>query len=104
MHQGTRDAGKRTSPGAWSLVCGAMSVVGVAMIGQATYAWIPALDPPGWLRILTMWMLPLGVVVAVPAGAWSVRSGSRRGLGLAGLTLASLSAAAFVALIASAGY
>ena len=87
--------------GLWCLACGLVAAVGVAMIGQATFEWVPAFDPPGWLRVMTFWMLPAGVVASAVLGALSLKRDSARTLGIAGLLLAVLSAVAFFAMVAS---
>ncbi len=100
----------RTSPergltaGLWCLASGLGAAAGAAMIGQATFAWAPAFDPPGWLRIMTFWMLPVGVAAAAILGALALKRDSGRTLGIAGLLLAVLSAIAFFAMLASVNY
>jgi Mn2+/Fe2+ NRAMP family transporter len=90
--------------GLWCLACGLIAAVGVAMIGQASFGWVPAFDPPGWLRVTTFWMLPVGVVGSSIFGALSLKRYSGRTLGIAGLLLAVLSVVAFFAMVASVDY
>ncbi len=90
--------------GLWCLVCGLLAAAGVALIGQATFGWVAALDPPGWLRVVTFWMLPAGEAAAAILGALSLKRGSGRPLGIAGLVLAGLAAAGFFAMLASVDY
>ncbi len=90
--------------GLWCLVGGLIAAAGVVMIGQSTYGWAAAFDLPGWLRIVTFWMLPAGVVAAAILGTLSLRRNAGRALGITGLVLAALSAAAFIAMVASVEY
>ncbi len=90
-----------TAVGPWCLVCGLVAAVGAAMIGQATYGWISGFDPPGWLRIVTFWMLPAGVIGSAIFGTLSLKGNSERMLGITGLALAALSSSAFFAMLAS---
>jgi hypothetical protein len=92
------------SAGIWSLFFGLLSVVGLALIGQASFGWIPAFDPAGWLRIVSGWMIPVGMIGAVVFGVRSLRRGSGRGLGITGLALAMLTLGAFVAMLVTADY
>ena len=98
--------GEKSSPmlGLWCFVCGLAAAIGVAMIGQASYGWVSEFDPPGWLRIVTAWLLPVGVIGAVILGTLSLRRNSERNLGITGLVLAMLSVGAFVAMLASFDY
>jgi hypothetical protein len=93
-----------STPGLWCLVSGLVAVVGVAMIGQATYEWVSGFDPPGWLRIVTAWMFPIGVIASAIFGTLSLKRNSGAILGITGLALAVLSVGAFFALLASAVY
>lgn len=98
-----RFAGQRTSTGLWSLVCGLASVVGVLMIGQASFGWIPAFDPAGWLRVVSGWLIPIGVIGGFSLGVVSVRRGSGRRLGVAGMVAALVAVGGFVAMLVSGG-
>jgi hypothetical protein len=89
--------------GLWCLASGLVAAVGVAMIGQATFGWA-AFDPPGWLRVMTGWMFPVGIVASAILGALSLKRDSGRMLGIAGLVLAVLSAVVFFAILASVDY
>ena len=100
--QGAPSSARRgPTPGLWSLVGGIVAAAGVVMIGQATFGWAPAFDPPGWLRVVTGWMLPVGVIAATILGALSLKQDSGRTLGVVGLVLAVLSAVAFFAMVAA---
>lgn len=90
--------------GAWSLACGVIALVGVLMIGQASWEWIPSFDPPGWLRIITGWMLPIGSIAAFVLGVLSVVKRSGRSLGLAGIALGVLSVGIFVGYLVTHPY
>ncbi|MGB8983986.1 MAG: hypothetical protein WCC12_19105 [Anaerolineales bacterium] len=74
------------------------------MIGQATYEWVSEFDPPGWLRIVTAWMFPIGVIASAILGTLSLKRNSGRMLGITGLALAVLSVGAFFAILASVDY
>lgn len=90
--------------GLWCFVCGLLAAAGVAMIGQATYGWVSGFDPPGWLRIVTFWMLPAGVIASAILGTLSLKRNSGRRWGITGLALTMLSAGAFFAMVASVDY
>lgn len=90
--------------GLWCFVCGLVAAAGVAMIGQATYGWWSGFDPPGWLRIVTFWMLPAGVIASAVLGTLSLKRNSGRILGITGLALTVLSVGAFFAMVASVDY
>jgi hypothetical protein len=92
------------TPGLWSLVGGLVAAVGVAMIGQATYGWVSGFDPPGWLRIVTFWMLPAGVMASAILGTLALKQNSGRMLGITGLALAVLSVGAFFVMLVSVDY
>ena len=98
--------GEKSSPmlGVWCFVCGLAAAFGVAMIGQASYGWVSEFDTPGWLRIVTAWLLPVGVIGSAILGTLSLRRTSGRNLGITGLVLAVLSVGAFVAMLASFDY
>jgi hypothetical protein len=96
--------GSNSTLGLWCLVCGLIAVVGVAMIGQATYEWVSGFDPPGWLRIVTAWMFPIGLIASAVLGTLSLKRNSGRRLGITGLALAVLSVVAFFAILASVDY
>jgi Mn2+/Fe2+ NRAMP family transporter len=93
-----------TTLGLWCLVSGLVALFGVAMIGQATYEWVSGFDPPGWLRIVTAWMFPIGVIASAILGALSLKRNSARMLGITGLALAVLSTVAFFAILLSVDY
>lgn len=90
--------------GLWSLVSGLLAFVGVMMIGQASYEWVPGFDPAGWLRIVTGWVLPAGVIAAVALGVLSLRRDSGRRLGVGGMLLAAISLGIFIAMIVTTPY
>jgi Mn2+/Fe2+ NRAMP family transporter len=87
--------------GLWCLVSALVAAVGVTMVGQATFEWVPAFDPPGWLRVVTFWMIPVGEIAAAILGALSLKRNSGRTLGIVGLLVAVLSAVAFYAMVVS---
>jgi hypothetical protein len=90
--------------GGWCLVSGLVAAVSVAMIGQASFGWAPGFDPPGWLRIVTFWMLPVGVIASAILGTLSLKWDAGRRLGMAGLAFAVLSVGAFFAMLMSVDY
>jgi hypothetical protein len=92
------------APGLWCFVGGLVAAVGVAMIGQATFGWVTGFDPPGWLRIVTFWMLPAGVIAAAILGTLSLKQNSGRMLGITGLALAVLSIGVFFAMSVTVDY
>jgi hypothetical protein len=83
---------------------GLAAAFGVAMIGQATYDWVSGFDLPGWLRIISGWMFPLGVIAAAILGTLSLKRDSGRLAGIAGLVLAVLSVVTFFAMLMSYDY
>jgi hypothetical protein len=97
---------ERRSPalGLWCLAGGLGAAVGVAMIGQATYDWVSGFDPPGWLRIVTGWMFPMGVIASAILGTLSLKGNSGRQAGVAGLALSALSVVVFFAMLMSYDY
>lgn len=102
------DAAASADRGAWfglsSFVLGLVSLVGVLMIGQASFGWFGSFDPAGWLRVVTGWMFPVGALGAVILGVLSLRRSSGRVPGIAGVLLAVVSAGAFIAMIATHPY
>lgn len=85
--------------GRWCLVSGLVAAVSVALIGQASFGWVPGFDPPGWLRIVTFWMLPVSVIATAIVGTLSLRRDAGRSLGMTGIALAVLSTCAFFAMV-----
>lgn len=94
----------RMSIGSWSLIAGVVALVGVLMTGQASFEWIPGFDPPGWLRIVSGWMIPVGVVAAVALGARALSRRSGRVLGVVGILLGAATVAIFVAYLVTHPY
>jgi cytochrome c-type biogenesis protein CcmH/NrfF len=92
------------SLGLWSIVFGVVALVGVTMIAQASFGTFGGFDPPGWLRITTAWMLPVGAIAAVAFGVLSVSRRSARPVGMVGIALAAASVAIFVAMLATHPY
>jgi hypothetical protein len=73
------------------------------LIGLAGFAWLwlvtaTPIDPPGWARIIGIWLMPIGIVGALAAGISSVR-GSGRPWAIAGLVLAGVTVVAAALLI-----
>jgi hypothetical protein len=95
--------GQGSTLGLWCLVCGLVALLGVAMVGQATFGWVSGFDPPGWLRIVTFWMFPAGVVAAAILGALALKEDSGRAPAVVGLVVGALAAVAFFAVQVSAG-
>lgn len=96
----------RSSPalGLWCLVGGLAAALGVTMVGQATYGYVAGFDPPGWLRIVTFWMLPAGVIAAAVLGTLSLKRNAGRRSAVSGLVLALLSVGAFFIMLTSVDY
>lgn len=82
-------AGGRKLLGVWALIFGLVSVFGMLMIGQASGSeLIPGFDPPGWFRVVTGWMIPVGVLAASGFGILAAVRRSGRWLGILGMVLA----------------
>lgn len=64
--------------------------------GQLTYV----IDPPNWIRVVGLSLLPIGWAGAVVAGV-SARRGPGRVWALTGLALAAVTAVALVVLVAT---
>lgn len=96
--------GRGARLGLWCFACGLVAAAGAAMVGQASFGWAPAFDPPGWLRVVTGWMLPVGVVAAAVSGAAALKRDSGRPWAIAGLALAALAAVAFFAMLPLVDY
>lgn len=83
-------------------------VVGVSatllgLVGFAGFAWTwiltaAPMDPPEWLRIAGVWLMPIGIFGAFIAGIVGLR-GPGRPWAIAGLVLAGAAIIAFVLLI-----
>jgi hypothetical protein len=65
--------------GVWALVAGLLSAFGSATI-YASSVW---LDPPNWVRLVTMPLFPIGMIAVVPLGSMAVRGPGKR-LAIAG--------------------
>ena len=75
----------------------------LGLIGLAGFAWTWLLtagpfDPPEWLRIAGVWLMPIGIVGALVTGIMAVR-GAGRGWAITGLVLAGAAVLGFVLLI-----
>ena len=75
----------------------------LGLLGLAGFAWLwvvtaTPIDPPEWLRIAGIWLLPIGIVGALVAGIPALR-GSGRALAVVGLVAAGLALVGFVLLI-----
>lgn len=99
---GTREPGRR-SPllGALSLLMGVLACAGVAAIWLVS---TPGFDMPGWLRVLSGWMFPVGVLGAIGFGVAARARRSGAWLSAAGFVLAGLSVIAFGVMIAANPY
>ena len=100
--QGLSDPGQRSSLlGALSLVMGLLACAGVTAIWLVS---TPALDMPGWLRILSGWMFPIGALGAAALGVAARVRRSGIGLSTAGFVLAGLFVIEFGVMIAANPY
>lgn len=75
----------------------------LGLLGLAAFAWTwilsaAPIDPPEWLRIVGVWLMPIGIVGALVAGIAGLR-GPGRPWAIAGLVLAAVAIIAFVLLI-----
>ncbi len=97
--------GGRGSIGVWSLVAGLLAIIGVAMVALSTLtASGSALEPPNWLRAVTIPLFPLGVAASVVLGVLALRRNAGRRGAIAGLVLTAVSVTAFVAMLSSVDY
>ena len=94
VHRTTR----KHSPllGALSLVMGLLACVGVTAIW---FVSTPSFDMSDWLRILSGWMFPMGVLAAVGFGVAARAKRSGIALSTVGLILAGQSVVGFVVMI-----
>ena len=81
---------------------GVMSAV-LGLIGLAGFAWTWVLtagsvDPPEWLRIAGVWLMPIGIIGALVTGIMAVR-GPGRAWAITGIVLAGAAVLGFVLLI-----
>lgn len=87
--------------GVLSLILGLLACTGVAVI------WLLSttdLDLPGWLRILSGWSFPVGVLGAIGCGVAARMRRSGAGLSIAGFILAGVSVIAFVVMLVANPY
>ena len=80
-----------------------VSAAVMGVIGLAGFAWTwvlsaTPLDPPEWLRIAGVWLMPVGILWALIAGIAGLR-GAGRPWAVAGVVMAVIAIGAFVALI-----
>lgn len=97
-------ATKDTTLGIVSLVFGIVSLVGVLMIGQASFEWIPSFDPADWLRVVTGWMMPIGFIGALTTGVPAIRLKSGRAMAIAGIAIGVIAIGIFVVMIVTHPY
>ena len=79
-----------------STVLGALALAAVGYAALLTYV----IDPPNWIRLVGMTLLPIGWTGALIAGV-SARNGPGRVWALTGLALAAVTAVALVVLVAT---
>lgn len=103
MGDASSSAAGRPPIGLWGLVFGLVAALSVVMIGQASFGWLAAYDPPGWLRIVTFWLFPVSVIVSTILGALALKRDSGRAPAIAGLVLTALAAVVFFAMVLLAG-
>lgn len=94
-------ATQRSNP-TWPKWVGVAAAV-LGMLGLAGFVWtwvisVGPLDPPDWLRIAGVWMMPVGIVGALFAGFAGLRSAGRL-WAIVGLVAAAVALAAFGLLI-----
>lgn len=75
----------------------------LGLIGLAGFAWtwilsVGPIDPPEWLRIAGVWLMPIGIFGALIAGIAGFR-GPGRPWAIVGLVIAAIAIVAFVLLI-----
>lgn len=94
------DDGARRSVmlGAATLIAGVLSAFGSFMIYGST-VWF---DPPGWLRIPTMALFPLGLLASLPLGLMAFR-GRGKATAIAGWVASAVGLALFVYAIVALG-
>lgn len=96
------ESGQRSRTlGTLSLVMGLLACAGVTAIWMVSTA---AFDMPGWLRILSGWMFPIGVLAAIGLGVAARVRRSGVGLSTAGFIFAGLSVIEFGVMIAANPY
>lgn len=93
---------RKPTLGAISLVMGLAACVGVTAIWLVSSA--PWFGMPGWLRIVSGWAIPVGLLGAVGFGVVARVRRSGVGLSTAGLVFASVSVIEFVAMILANPY
>ncbi len=81
-----------------STVLGALALAAVGYAALLTYV----IDPPNWIRVVGLSLLPIGWAGAVITGV-SARNGPGRAWALTGLALAALTAVALTVLVATGG-
>ena len=97
-----------TAPESRGSALGALSVVmGLVACAGVTATWLvstPAFDMPGWLRIVSGWAFPVGVLAALVLGVAARMRRSGAGLSIAGFVLAAVSVIEFGVMIAANPY
>lgn len=102
MTPDTQESHQRSSLlGALSLVMGLLACAGVTAIWLVSTT---AFDMPGWLRILSGWIIPVGLLGAVGLGVAARVRRSGVGLSTAGFILAGLAVIEFGVMIAANPY
>lgn len=100
--QGTSESSRRSLlPGALSLLMGVLACAGVTAIWLVSTT---SFDVSGWLRVLSGWMFPVGVLGAIGFGVAARARRSGAWLSAAGFVLAGLSVIAFGVMIAANPY
>jgi hypothetical protein len=82
---------------------GGVTAAILGLVGLAAFAWTwilsaTPIDPPEWLRIVGVWLMPIGIFGALIAGIAGLR-GPGRPWAIVGLVLAGVTIVAFVLLI-----
>ena len=91
------------SLGAVSLASALIAALAVTGIGLLSFTGESSYEPPGWIRIVTVLLLPVGVSASVLFGVAALvkRSGPR--WAVAGLIVAALSVVAMFVMLSIAG-
>jgi hypothetical protein len=87
----------KSSPGVVSTIFGGLALAAVVWGWLLTFV----IDPPNWIRIVGVSLLPIGIVVGLGAGLAGLRRPAARPWALAGLTLVVVAVVAHAALVFS---
>ncbi len=85
-----------------SAIMGVLATFGLAAIWMVST--VPWFDMPGWLRIVSGWMIPVGVLGAIGFGIAGRLKRSGVGLSTVGLVLAGACVVGFIVMILANPY